>query len=157
MAKAAIQIEGVKELRSACKATGDKIGIAQLKEAHGKAAEIVRAAATAKMPFGSGALQQSWKAKGLQTGGVVESKLRYAGIHEFGGTVYWKGRKGGYQVDTKGNVYRARNHKLWRKLPVLKPPNSYFVYPAIQTKEQEIVETYVEEIYKVAGRFFTDD
>ncbi len=151
MAGAVIQVSGVKELRSACKAMEDKCGVAELKEAHAKAAELVRATATAAMPHVSGTLAGSYKAKGTQTGGYVESKLDYASVHEFGGRVVWRGKV--YQRDTKGRVFRAKRHVVWVK-PRAGSKDSYYIYPAIRQHEDEIKAVYCDEIYRIAQRLF---
>lgn len=144
--RAEIQVQGVRELRAACKAVADKCSIQELKDAHARAAEMVRAEATRRMPHRSGRLAASYVAKGTQTGGYVQSKLVYAGVQEFGGKVRWRPR-GKRHVDTQGNVWTAKPHLIPVK-PVQRP--SYYIYPTIEDKRDELLEMYREEIYKIA-------
>lgn len=144
--KAEIQVQGVRELRAACKAVEDKISISQLKEAHARAAEMVRAEATKRMPHRSGTLAGSYTARGTQTGGYVQSKLDYAGVQEFGGKVRWRPR-GKYHVDSQGRVWRSKPHLIPVK-PRKRP--SYYIYPTIEDKRDEIIEMYRDVIYGIA-------
>lgn len=148
-----IQIENLKETRKALKMVGE--GVDDLKAANLAAAELVRAKATAKMPKKSGALAASYKAKGLQTGGVVSSKLIYAGVQEFGGKVRWRprGTSGAYPLQGGGvRSHGGRSHMI----PVKpKAPNeSYYIYPTLREEQGGIEDEYTKELDRIIRKHF---
>ena len=81
-----IEVEGLKELRAALKATGDDLG--DLKDAGKKAAEIVAVEARTLVPVLSGALLATIRAAGQASGANVKAgmgrTLAYAGPVHFG-------------------------------------------------------------------------
>lgn len=139
MAQAAIQIHGVKDLMTVCKVMEDKISVKEMKAAHKKAAETVLPVAQDRMPEVSGDLRDSYYAKGLQSGGVVGSDLVYGKVSEFGGRIPNRGHAGKHQ------------HK-----PTAKSigEQSYFIYPAVEEKRDDIAADYRDEILRIAAKYF---
>ena len=133
----AIQVQGLKELRKACKQVG--VGMDQLKEAHQKAAVIVLSAAWRRMPRVSGALKSSYRASALQTGGKISSRLAYAGVSEFGGTI---------------PRYHSRKRTHHKPTASSRGLDSYYVYPAAKEKESEIIAVYDGAIDQILREHF---
>jgi phage gpG-like protein len=142
---AVVQIKNLKEVRKAMKAA--EMGVGELKDANQTVADFIHARATAKMPSRSGKLRASYVAKGTQTQAYIKSKLIYAGVQEFGGTVYWRPRGGG------GRGWGS--HKTGHRIPVKpKAPNeSYYIYPTIRAYFSDIQDAYEDKIVEIIQRF----
>lgn len=84
--RAAVQVEGAKQLRKALEAMGDE-AVAELKAVNLEAAEIVAKAARPLVPRKTGALEATVRASGTKTRGAVRAgkkKVPYAGVIHFG-------------------------------------------------------------------------
>lgn len=84
--RAAVEVEGAKQLRKALTEMGDE-AVADLKSVNLEAAELVAAAARPLVPTRTGKLQGSVRASGTKTRGSVKAgfkKIPYAGPIHFG-------------------------------------------------------------------------
>lgn len=162
MANPYVQVQGTRELRAAIKQVDKKCD--DLKAANLKAAKFVLDAARDRMPRKSGDLTGSYYAKGLQTGGVVGSKLRYAGVSEFGGSIPNRGSAGGvgfrHQRNTAGLSLASRARSAGRHIhkPTARSQalDSYYVYPAFKENAREIRENYQDEIERLHHKYLGD-
>lgn len=135
MAKAvAVKIEGLKELQKATKSYAEALG--DMKDVHKRVGDLVLEGARKRMPTVSGKLKASYNSSRIQSGAKVFSKLVYAGVSEFGGSI-------------------PRFHSTSKTFHKPKALNeSYYVYPAIREKQSEIEEIYRDEMERLKDRYF---
>ena len=123
MAKPRIQVEGLKELRAALKATGNDLD--DLKVAGRVAADIVAGEARSLVPVRSGALLATIRPAGQVGNTVVRAGtalVPYAPIIHFGSA--------------------ARN---------ISPRP--FLYDAIDRRQQEVVDAYADQVHKLTQEY----
>ena len=129
----AIKIKGLKELQKVTKQYAEALG--DMKDTHKRVGDLVLEAARSRMPHKSGDLIGSYKSSRIQSGAKVFSKLVYAGVSEFGGSI-------------------PRFHSKSKTLHKPKAPDkSYYIYPAIGDKRQEIERIYREDMARLAARY----
>ena len=115
--RAAVEVEGARELRKAFTAMGDE-AVSDLKAVNLEAAEIVAAAARPLVPKQTGKLESTVRAAAAKTRGSVKAgfkKVPYAGAVHFG--------------------WPARN---------ISPQP--FLYDAIDRRRDEVVQGYVDNV-----------
>jgi hypothetical protein len=147
------QMSGVKELRKACKKM--EVDISDLKDSYQKVGVIVLATAKPRMHSVTGALAGSYKASVLQTGGKIKSKLIYAGVQEFGGSVWWRPKKNYARVPVGGDFRMMKAHRIQVKKHNTKAGiDSYYVYPAFAEKQYIIAQIYADGVSKLMDKYF---
>lgn len=95
-----IRVDGLTELRRRAKQTS-KDAHKQVQQVTKRAAEIVAADARTLAPRRSGRLAASLKAGTSGSKGIVRSRLPYAKVHEWGGTI----RPRGTEIKIKKSEY----------------------------------------------------
>ncbi len=115
--RAAVEVEGAKQLRKALEAMGDD-AVAELKAVNLEAAEIVAKAARPLVPRVTGALEATVRASGTKTRGSVRAgkkRVPYAGPIHFG----------------------------WPERKITPQP---FLYDAIDRRRDEVVSAYEKNV-----------
>lgn len=131
MARAAIEIEGARELRRSLKQAG---AMGDLKKASKQAAEVVVRQAVVLVPKRSGRLAKSIRAAGLQSSAEVRAgraSVPYAGPIHFG----WPNRP---------NYARG-----WRGGPISPNP---FLYEALDKRAHDVRLVYERRVAEVIQR-----
>ena len=85
-----VAVEGLAQLRTSLRAI-DRDALKEVQSVTKRAAEIVAVQSRTNAPHKTGKLSASIKARTSGNKGIVGSKLPYAKVHEFGGTIAPKG------------------------------------------------------------------
>lgn len=103
MARNEIQVDGLNEFRRRLRAT-DQDAVKELRTVVKRAAEIVAVDARLHVPRRTGKLAASIRAGTSGSTGLVRSRLPYARVHEWGGTI----RPRGVPITIQRSEYIAR-------------------------------------------------
>jgi hypothetical protein len=122
----AVRVEGLADLRRDLKRLAPDV-LPEIRGALKDAADLVASKARANAPRASGALAASIRSGTAGNAGVVRSRLPYAKVHEYGGTI----RPRGAPI----TIHRAQ-----------------FVGRALTSTEDRIVESLADSINAVASR-----
>ncbi len=146
-----IQVTGLRELRQACKGTAE--AVEDLKDTNQRLAEWVIKWAKPGMPHKTGAFAAGFQGSRIQRGGQIINKVKHAGWNEFGGGVGWKSKSGGFVRVPIDGGFRMMKRKPIKMKPA-PPDDSYYIYPAFLSHEEEIQRMYGEEIVRIFTTYF---
>lgn len=106
-----IQVQGTRQLRKSLRAAGDDL--AELKQAHARAAEIAARASSDLAPVRSGALKQTIRSSGTKTAGIVRSGTKRV---PYAAPIHW----GWFKRGIRPNLFisRGAQNSEGRWLPV---------------------------------------
>jgi hypothetical protein len=153
MARAVVQIEGLKKTQRALKEVGH---VDDMTWVHQRVGLLVVEAARRRIHSVTGSLSKRMKASRITKGAQVYNSLVYAAVQEYGGSVWWKPKSGRSSVVKYGAGYFAtiRAHRIQVKKPVgYTAQQSYYIYPAIREKMETIQLIYREEQDRLNAKY----
>lgn len=137
MAGETVRLEGQREFRAALRRMGDDL--ADLKAAHGEAAEVVKARAITLAPFIAGDLKGSIRSSGTKTRGLVRAggaRVRHAGPIHFGSPKGWP-------------ISGFMGFKFYGSGTLTPQP---FLYEALDERRNEVLDVYGDRVADIARR-----